>query len=251
MKPHKIIAATALLAAMGVLADGGTRALAQSSGAPERTPVIRVTGEGTAKVVPDMAILTLGVVRQAGTAREALDAHTQVMRNLGDAMRAAGIKPEDMQTANFQIAPQFNYPQPKANGEQDPPKIVGYQVSSQLVVRIRDVGTIGKVLDEAVTLGVNSDGGIEFTNDDPQPRIAEARGAAMKDAIARATTLADAAGAALGPIVEITETGHARPMPMARGKVLMDAASSPVPVEAGENTYTVSVHVVFELKQEK
>ncbi len=251
MKPHKMIAATALLAAMGMLAVGGTPALAQTSGTPERTPVIRVTGEGTAKVVPDMAILTLGVVRQANTAREALDAHTQVMRDLGEAMRTTGIKPEDMQTANFQIAPQFNYPQPKANGEQDPPSIVGYQVSSQLVIRIRDVGTIGKVLDQAVTLGVNADGGIEFTNDDPQPNVAEARSAAMKDAIARATTLADAAGAALGPIVEITETGHARPMTIARGKVLMDAAASPVPVEAGENTYSVSVHVVFELKQWK
>ena len=173
------------------------------------------------------------------------------MRDLGEAMRATGIKPEDMQTANFQITPQFVYPQPKANGEQEPPSIVGYQVSSQLVIRIRDVGTIGKVLDQAVTLGVNADGGIEFTNDDPQPNIAEARAAAMKDAIARATTLADAAGAALGPIVEITETGNARPVPMARGKVFMEAAASPVPVEAGENTYSVSVHVVFELKQWK
>ena len=65
MKPHKKIAATTLLAAMGMVAAGGSGAFAQSSGAPERTPVIRVTGEGTAKVVPDMAILTLGVVRQA------------------------------------------------------------------------------------------------------------------------------------------------------------------------------------------
>lgn len=214
-------------------------------------PAIRVIGEGTARIAPDLAIVTLGVVRQAPTAREALDAHKKVTGELGEAMRAFGIKPQDLQTANFSIQPQYVYPAPKATGEQDPPRIVGYQVSSQLVVRLRDVASIGSVLDQAVTLGVNSDGGIQFTNDNPDEAVAKARAEAMKDAIARATTLAQAAGVGLGPIVEIVENSNRpQPMPITQGKMMLDsAAASPVPVEAGENAYSVTVQAVFEIKQ--
>jgi uncharacterized protein YggE len=215
MKSRKSLAATlaVLLAAMPVAA------LSQEP-ANRPVPVIRVTGEGTARLAPDLAIVTLGVVRQAPT-------------------------------ANFSIQPQYVYPAPKATGEQDPPSIVGYQVSSQLVVRLRDVAKIGSVLDQAVTLGVNSDGGIQFTNDDPAQAMSQARSDAMKDAMARATTLAQAAGVALGAITEITENFHiAQPMPITRGKMMLDsAAASPVPVEAGENAYSVTVQAVFAIKQ--
>jgi uncharacterized protein YggE len=246
MKSRKSLAATlaVLLAAMPVAA------LSQEP-ANRPVPVIRVTGEGTARLAPDLAIVTLGVVRQAPTAREALDAHKKVTGELGEAMRSFGVEPKDLQTANFSIQPQYVYPAPKATGEQDPPSIVGYQVSSQLVVRLRDVAKIGSVLDQAVTLGVNSDGGIQFTNDDPAQAMSQARSDAMKDAMARATTLAQAAGVALGAITEITENFHiAQPMPITRGKMMLDsAAASPVPVEAGENAYSVTVQAVFAIKQ--
>jgi uncharacterized protein YggE len=212
-------------------------------------PVIRVSGEGTATIAPDLAIVTLGVLREAATVREALDAHNKVTAELGMAMRGFNVKSEDLQTANFSILPKYFYPNPKANGEQDPPRIVGYSVSSQLVVRIRDMAAIGEILDKAVTLGVNSDGGIVLTNDDPSGAIAKARAAAMKDAAARAKTLAEAAGVQLGPVIEITEDfNRPRPQPITRGKMMMDAAPAAVPVETGENAYSVTVQAVFEIR---
>jgi uncharacterized protein len=217
--------------------------------AEQPLPVIRVSGEGMASVRPDLAIVTLGVVREATTVREALDAHNKVTAELGEAMRAFKIKPEDMQTSNFQIQPKYVYPTPKDTGEQDPPRIVGYTVSSQLVVRIRDMAAIGEILDKAVTLGVNSDGGIMLTNDEPSAAIAKARAAAMKDATDRAKTLAEAAGVKLGPVIEISESFERPvPVPMTRGKMMMDAAPASVPVETGENRYSVTVQAVFEIK---
>lgn len=217
--------------------------------AEQPVPVIRVSGEGIAAVKPDLAVVTLGVVREATTVREALDAHNTVTAELGEAMRAFKIRAEDMQTSNFQIQPKYVYPTPKDTGEQDPPRIVGYTVSSQLVVRIRDMAAIGEILDKAVTLGVNSDGGIMLTNDDPSAAIAKARAAAMKDAVNRAKTLAEAAGVTLGPVLEISESfDRPMPVPMTRGKVMMDAAPAAVPVEVGENRYSVTVQAVFEIK---
>lgn len=247
------VAAAVLAAIIGAIqVSGASPAFSQEPSMKEPAiPVIRVTGEGRASVAPDLAIVTLGMVRQAPTAREALDAHKKVAAELGEAMRGFEIKPQDLQTANFSIQPQFVYPQPKANGEQDPPRIVGYQVSSQLIVRIRDIASIGQVLDQAVTLGVNSDGAIQFTNDDPSPVMARARAAAMKDAIARATTLAEAAGVKLGRILEISEQfSQPQPIPMVRGKMMLDAASpAAVPVEAGENDYSANVNAVFAIDQ--
>jgi hypothetical protein len=226
-------------------------AIAQEKPMAERPyPVIRVSGEGQAAIAPDMAILTLGILREGATAREALDLHKKASGDVIAAMKEMRIEPRDLQTAGFSIQPRYFYPNPKANGEQDPPKIVGYAVSSQLVVRIRDIAATGTVLDKSVTLGVNSDGSIEFTNDNPAEAIAKARGEAMKDAMSKAKTLADAAGVKLGAVLEISESSsRPQPLPITRGKMMAASADSAVPVEAGENAYNVNVQAVFEIMQ--
>jgi hypothetical protein len=246
-----VAVAAAMIAAMApAVLSAGPAMAAERPLAEQPVPVIRVSGEGTASVRPDLAIVTLGVVREAANVREALDAHNKVTAELGEAMRTFKIRAEDLQTANFQIQPKYVYPTPKDTGEQDPPRIVGYTVSSQLVVRIRDMAAIGEILDKAVTLGVNSDGGIQLTNDDPSTVISKARAAAMKDAASRAKTLAEAAGVKLGPVIEISESfERPMPVPMTRGKMMMDAAPASVPVETGENRYSVSVQAVFEIKE--
>lgn len=212
-------------------------------------PRIVVTGEGEASVAPDMAILTLAVMREAPTAREALDQNNEAMQAVIAAMKEAGIAERDLQTAGLQINPRYVYPQ-NGNGEEQP-KIVAYQVTNTLTVRVRDIGSVGEIIDRSVELGVNQGGSIVFTNDDPAAVTTEARRMAVEDAMARARTLADAAGVELGPIVELAE--HAAPpppMPLgARAYRMEAAADASVPVEAGENTYTVQVSVTFELRQ--
>lgn len=232
-------------------ASFGSFASAQEKTMGERPhPVIRVTGEGSARLAPDLAIVTLGILREGPTAKEALDLHKQAAGDVTAAMKEMGIEPRDLQTANFSIQPRYFYPTPKSNGEQEPPKIVGYTVTSQLLVRIRDIAATGVVLDKAVTLGMNNDGSIEFTNDNPAEAIAKARADAMKDAMARARTLTDAAGVKLGAVLEISEnTSRPQAMPITRGKMMLEASADAVPVEAGENTYSVNVQAVFEIVQ--
>jgi uncharacterized protein len=212
-------------------------------------PVIRVSGEGTAAARPDMAVITLGVVREAETAKEALDANSAAMNDVIAALKAAGVDEKDLQTTGFRVDPRYVYAQQQANGETPPPRIVGYSVSNQVTVRIRFLERLGEILDKVVTLGVNSDGGISFTNAEPGQIIAAARAAAVKDAAARALTLADAAGVTLGPILEISESaGRTRPVDFMAGKRAM-AAESAVPIQAGENEYRVGVDVTFEIQR--
>lgn len=207
-------------------------------------PRIMVVGEGEAAIAPDMAILTLAVMREAETARAALDASNEAMAAVLAAMKEAGIADRDLQTAGLQINPRYVYPQ---NGQGEP-RITGYQVANTLTVRVRDLALLGEIIDRSVTLGVNQGGGIAFTNDDPSGALTEARKRAVADAVARASTLAEAAGVELGAIIEMSE--HAQvppPMPLGARAYRMEAAADSVPVEAGENSYRVQVNVTFEL----
>jgi uncharacterized protein YggE len=203
-----------------------------------------VVGQGESTVAPDMAILSLSVMREAATAREALTANNDAMAAVISAMKAAGIEERDLQTAGVQIMPRYDFT-PRSDGSQQA-KLVAYQVTNTLSVRVRDLGKTGEILDKSVTLGVNEGGGISFTNDDPSEAITQARKKAVADAISTATTLTEAAGVKLGKIVEMSEMPMMQPpVPMASK---FDArAASAVPIQAGENAYRAQVNVTFEL----
>lgn len=224
-------------------------ALAQENQMTKQPARIAVTGEGTMTASPDMAILNLSVLREAKTAREAMTANNEAMAKVLEAMKKAGIEDRDLQTGGINIQPRYVYPDDK-NGLKEP-SITGYTVSNSLTVRVRDLAKVGNVLDESVTLGINQGGDLNFVNDNPAATINEARKRAVTDAIAKAKTLADAAGVGIGRLVEINEQSRP-PMPIARAqfKTMADAApQGSVPVEAGENSYNVSVNVVFEIKE--
>ena len=239
-----MLPALALLSAVAFIPP----ALAQESHMTPQ-PKIVVTGTGEAAVAPDMAIVTLAVMRDAPTAREAMDQANEAMDAVIAAMREAGIADRDLQTTGLSIQARYVYPQ-NNNGEQQP-KLVAYQVSNTLTVRVRDVAGVGAIVDRAVTLGVNQGGSIVFTNDDPSSVRSTARTAAVKDAMERARQLAEAAGVKVGRILEIAEQGAPPPpMPLDGRMARVEAAAADaVPVAAGENNYRIDVAVTVELDQ--
>lgn len=231
--------------AVAVFAAAAMPAAAQSL--PEPRPRISVTGEGEHSMRPDMALLSFSVMRQAQTAREALTANNEAMAQVIAALKADGIEDRDLQTAGIQINPRYEYPTGPDGSQRQVMK--GYEVSNTLTVRVRDVQKTGAILDEVVSLGVNQGGGISFTNADPASAIETARREAVRDAVAKARTLAQAAGVELGPILEITEmTSRPQPMPYMAAKMRAEAADA-VPVEAGENSYRVEVTMSFGITQ--
>ena len=220
-----------------------------ASEAAQDPAIISVSATGNATVVPDMARLDLTVQRQAKTARAALDASNDAMAAVLAEMKQQGIEDRDLQTSNFNIQPQYHYPKSSSGGHKAP-KLTGYIVSNSLTVRIRDLDKLGSILDKSVSLGVNSGGGITFTTDKPAPVIEQARKNAVASAIAKAKVLAEAADVNLGRILEISETNRQPPRPrtMARMETAM-AADAAVPIAAGENTYSVTVNIRWELEQ--
>lgn len=205
---------------------------------------LTTTGEGEASIKPDVALLTLTVMREAETAREGLDANNAAMKEVIAAAKELGVAGPDIQTAGVQINPRYVYTT-RSDGTQEG-KLAGYQVYNTVSLRVRDVAKAGQILDTSVSLGVNQGGNVAFTNDDPSATLGQARRLAVADAIAKARILTDAAGVKLGKIIEIADTANAQPpMPITAKAFATDQAT---PIEAGENSYRVQLSITFEIE---
>lgn len=240
---HAILLTSALFLLISVTASW--------AGDANPVPRILVTGQGSVDVAPDMAILTLTVTREALTASTALDANSSAMEMVMEAMKSEGVETRDLQTSGFSIQPRYHYPNPKSPDVREAPQIAGYTVRNSLTVRVRDINAVGAILDKSVKLGVNEGGNIVFTNQDPSAVITEARTLAVKDAIAKVHTLAEAAGVETGSLLEISEQTHQpRPMAMAAAEMTLTRSANAVPVATGENTYRVTVNVSYAIDEQ-
>lgn len=212
----------------------------------QQSPRIVVIGEGESTLKPDLALLSLSVMREAATAREAMTANNDAMAKIVAAMKESGIADRDLQTAGIQIAPRYNYTN-KPDGSQEA-QLVAYQVTNTIAIRVRDLARTGEVIDKSVTLGVNQGGNITFANDNPEAALTEARKKAVANAMEKAKTLAEAAGVSLGRVIEMSEMNYSQPPAPILAKAYADGAAGAAPVEAGENAYRIQVNMTFELR---
>lgn len=238
-RSHLILLTAALsLCSLATVASAAPSAMAGGDGT-----LLSVSAQADAHRVPDIAMVSTGVVTQAADANAAMRANAAQMDKVMASIRAAGIADRDIQTSGINLNPQYRY------AENQPPTITGYQASNTVSLKIRDIGKLGKVLDALVASGANQVNGPSFEIDKPEAAYDEARRAALEKAQARAQMYATALGLKVRRIVSIDEGGGfqpPRPMPMmamsARGKESFDTAVSP-----GETTLTANLSVVFEL----
>lgn len=207
-------------------------------------PVISVSGMGEVQSAPDTAFISAGVTTTGATAGEALAANTKAMGALIETLKAQGVETKDIQTARFSVNPQYVYPDRNAAGDTPPPRIVGYQVENGVDVKVRKLADLGAILDKIVGAGANTVNNISFSVTDPAALLTEARKAAFADAKQKAETYAVAAGGELGPIISVSETQAPPPVPRPMmAKAAFAAEAAPVPVEAGQLSYSSNVDV--------
>jgi uncharacterized protein YggE len=239
MSPRLRKTAFSLLALLFAAAPAAGQALADEHEPPKRT--ITINGKGSVKAAPDKVSVSAGVESQAPTAKDALAKNTAAMTKVVETLKAAGIDPKDIQTTTFNVGPRY---EDREDGK--PARIVGYTVTNSVFVTTHDLDKLGTILDQLVSAGANSIGGIAFDIDKPEEKQNEARKAAMEDAIAKAKLYVEAAGAELGPVMTITEQGGFIPRSMAAAP--METAAKPVPIEPGTESVDIEVQVTWELK---
>lgn len=210
---------------------------------------VSVTGLGEVSAAPDTAFIQSGVVTQGPTAREALDANSAAMGQLIATLKEAGIAERDIQTSGFSVNPNYVYSdQRDSSGYAQPPKIDGYQVSNNVTVRIRDLDSLGAVLDQQVSVGANQINGVSFAVADTTALYDEARKAAFADAKRKAELYAGLAGEELGDVLSITEQqGYsAPPQPLQMRATMAYDEVAKVPVAGGELSFSVNVQITWD-----
>jgi uncharacterized protein len=223
------------------LIAAGFLAAAPLVSAEELAPSITVMGSGSVSGVPDTAEVNAGVVTQAATASQAMSQNSATMAQVLKALTALGIADRDIHTTNVSIVPQRASTQPSRPA---PSPVIGYEVTNQVRVRVRNLSSLGRLLDTLVSQGANALGGIGFSIADPAPLLEQARSKAIADARQKAQVYATAAGVKVGRVIFIRDTSAAPPRPMT-GRMMAMAAT---PIAPGEQEVEVSVSVTYALE---
>lgn len=174
----------------------------------EETPnhSIAVAGEAELLLPADYATITVGVVTQAKTVGEALAENNERMTRVITALRNLGIHDADIRTSKFNIAPRY---EPQVQGQyydSDALRaIIGYYVSNQVDVIVRDMTKVSRIVDAAADAGANSAGSIRFDLKNYADNFDKARKAAVESARHKAEVLAAAAHLELGRALSVTD----------------------------------------------
>ena len=243
-----LIALALALLVLGSGLRGGGAAAQDDSATPAVTPTppatMSVSGHGAVNMVPDTASVVLGVTTNEATLEEAQSEATAAMEAIIAALKAAGVEDRDIQTTNFSVNIIYDY-----DNSGYPTRIIGYQVSNQVAVKVRDLDSLGTLLDAVVAEGANTIYGISFFVDDPSAATSQARQLAVEDALKKANELASAAGLEVARVTYITESYSPPPAPYYAGAADAAAEAAPVPIQAGSTEVAVDVQMSFELRE--
>ncbi len=205
---------------------------------------IWVSGEGTVTVVPDIALLSLGVEAQSDTVAVAQSQAATAMAAVETELDRFGVDDKDVKTTQFSI-----FPVRRWSDEKQQEVLIGYRVINTVTVKVRQVDDAGGIIDAVTTAGgdfirINS---ISFTVDDPAAYKVEARDKAMADAEAKASQLADLGNVKLGRPVYINESGGFAPVvrPFYTESAIAMPGAPPTAISPGETEIRLSVQVVY------
>ena len=238
MKTYFLAAAAAAVVA--------TPALAANSDIAVQGPVVEITASETVQSEPDQANVGAGVTTRAMTAVQSLRDNANRMDAVISRLKALGIAREDIQTSGVSLSPQYRY-----NNNNTPPVFMGYDVTNQVRVTLRDVTKIGPTLDALVIAGANNLNGPFFSRKNDKPQRAQAREAAFKTADQQAREYARMAGfggVRLLAVEEAVQQGGVMAFDVARPvSAIVVTGQKLTPIEPGRVGTAVQLTAKYEM----
>ena len=160
---------------------------------------VTITGQGRIAYNPDLAVVTLGVqIDKVARPEQALDQLNTKAAAIIAAVKEAGIAPENIQTQNYSLYPQYDY-------KDNTTTVSGYNANQQLVIKVsgydEDKEKLSRVIAAASRAGANQVNGLSFDSSQMNDLKQQARIAAIQDAKTKSADLAASAGVELKDIV--------------------------------------------------
>ena len=215
-----------------------------SSVVSQKQSLFEVSGVGKVTVVPDTAIVGLGILSQQSSVKAAQTQANTVINAISQSLKELGIDPKDIKTDNYSIYPQYDY----ASGRS---RISGYQVNISLTVTVQELDKVNSVIDTATAKGANTVSNIQLTVDDKRQKelVQQARSDAVQDAKAKAESLSRAAGLTLVRIVNVQESSPSSPRPifMALDKAGIGGGGD-TQIQPGSTDITSSITLTYETR---
>jgi uncharacterized protein len=220
-----------------------------------------VVGNAQTMVKPDKVTLSLSVETTNTTANAALNANSEAMNKVLNALKAGGVRENETRTSFFNISPNYKPIDQQQEGQYFPPPpiesrdIISYTVTNSITVDSYNLVNVSQWIDIAVQAGVNDVSSIYFSLSDEKSEAV--KNDVLKQAIANAESKADIAASALGlkvigvKSINIESIGGLPPSPpqpfFARESVEAAAPTGgpPTPIIAGEQAVSSSVDIVF------
>jgi hypothetical protein len=218
---------------------------AGSAVADEARPrTVSVSGQGEVSAEPDLAYVTLGVEARRPTLAEARSAVSATVDRVLALCKELRIDPKLVNATRVQIQPEYSW------NEKDRKRVLlGYIVSRQVEVELRELEQLGPLLERAVNAGVNQVGDPVLDSSQRKQLERQAMTLAVQDARLNADTLAQAAGVRLGAVRTLNASSAPPVMPMYRSKVVMAEAAAPpeATYQPGQMKFTASVGAEYDL----
>ena len=227
----------------------------------EAKNIISVSGEAEVTAVPDVAVFTASVRKEAKTTKEAQTQATNAINDIVSFLKEQGIAEKDMKTMNYSIQPRYEWltkkdciSTPFTTKNCDRTRtLMGYTASQNIRVKVRDTNKAGDILAGVGSRGVDSVSGLSFEIDDTDALKAQARRKAIAQAKEKAHILANDLGVDIIRVSGFSEGGYTKPQPVMRFSKLMMAdavgESAPAPsLPAGENTIRSTVTITYEIR---
>ena len=228
--------------AMGVAVPTAASAQTAQVMVPMAGTRLDVSAIGEVSRIPDVAIISAGVVTRQPTASAAIQENAARMERVLAALKRAGVPDRDVQTSSINLNPEYRYQ------ENQPPQLNGYTASNQVSVRFRDIRNSGRILDALVAEGANQINGPTLTIDKPETALDEARTQALATGRARADFYARALGKRVVRLVSVSEGGGNYPAPPMPMMMEARAQSADTKIVPGEQKLQVALSMVFELQ---
>lgn len=222
-----------------VLGDGG----GYTSGS--FTEGLVVVGTGQASAEPQIAQVTFGVELRGDDVAALVDEAATKINQAIAAAKGMGVADEDVQTVSYSVWVETIY-DPQSGV---PTGEVVYHVSHYVQATLRDLDRVGGLLAAVVNAGANTISNVNFSVEDPDTLIEQARQEALQNARSQAQAMAQALGVTLGKPISVMETGGGYPVvreaAVGMGGGGMAAAPSITP---GAFSVSVSVQIVYEIR---
>lgn len=219
-------------------------ALAQGAEEP-RPRTVTVSGQGQIQAEPDRAIVMLGIESRRPKLEEAradvaktVDAALKLTRDLK-------IDQKLVRATRINVQPEYNW-----DNNTRERHLIGYYVSRQIEVDLRDLDKLGRLLERAFDLGINQVSDPQLDSSKRRELEREALAKAVEDARLNAEAIARAAGARLGAPRTISASSAIVPPPMPLLKhtaAMAEAADAAQSYQRGEMNFTGNVQVEYDL----